>query len=117
MIAIVIRVNGSLPADATICLKMFSRRVADEPCRGASLPIVFKLPRHRAADRVSRSSQKDASALWHKICMAQACQRLRRLTLYQVHAHDTATGHYIACDWRLTVYERILLARARELRY
>ena len=41
----------------------------------------------------------------------------RRLTRYQVHAHDAATGHYLACDWRLTVYERILLARARELRY
>jgi hypothetical protein len=41
----------------------------------------------------------------------------RRLTVYQVHGDDATTGHYLACDWRLTVYERILLARARELRY
>jgi hypothetical protein len=42
---------------------------------------------------------------------------LRCLTLYQVHGHDAATGHYLACDWRLTVYDRRLLGRARELRY
>ena len=31
-----------------------------------------------------------------------------------MHAHDAATGHYLACGWRLTVYD---LARANELRY
>ena len=34
-----------------------------------------------------------------------------------MHGHDAATGHYLACDWRLTVYDRRLLGRARELRY
>ena len=38
---------------------------------------------------------------------------LRCFVLYQVHAHDAATRHYLACDWSLTVYD---LARARELR-
>src|SRR6516225_11416508 len=40
------------------------------------------------------------------------CQRLHRRL--KVHAHDAATGHYLACGWRLTAYD---LARANELRY
>src|SRR5215469_16458482 len=51
------------------------------------------------------------------LCHHEASNVLRCLTLYQVHAHDAATGHNLSCDWRLTVYERILLARAREVRY
>src|SRR5512146_920733 len=47
----------------------------------------------------------------------RAPRALRRLTLYQVHAHDAATSHDLASDGRLAVYERILLARARDLRH
>src|SRR6516162_9800941 len=39
---------------------------------------------------------------------------LRCLALDQVHVHDAATRHDLACDRRLTVHD---LARARELRY